>query len=217
MGDDVPWVSKPVMADLRASAPQAALDDLRRAIGEAHDALEGDEHERSVELLRWAKSVAPGSWAVREAYGVALYRAGEYAKAHSELLTYRRLTNRQDQNHLLADCARAMDRSVKVDEYVEAMRSAPVPPDRLAEAVIVQAGVRADRGDLRGALGVLKSSGLEADRLVPWHPRMWYAAGDLAQRMGDVEAARGYFAAIIAVGDDELDAQARLDELGADM
>ena len=211
--EDVPRVPKHVMADLRAAAPQHRLDDLRRAMAEAGEVLEAGDVTRALELLRWAKSVASKSAAVREAYGIALYMGGDFPAAHSELLTYRRLTNRHDQNHLLADCARAMERPEKVDEYVEAMVAADVGRDRVAEALIVQSASRADRGDLRGALEVLQRGDLRPERVAPWHPRLWYAAGDLSERMGEIDAARGYFEAIVAVGDDFLDAEERLAEL----
>jgi hypothetical protein len=148
---------------------------------------------------------------VREALGVALYHDADFPGAHRELLAYRRLSGRQDQNHLLADCARAEGRHDRVVEYVSAMQEdAKVHPERLIEGLIVLAGDRADRGDLRGALAVLGKGGLDPDDVQPWHPRLWYAAGDVAERMGDTDAAREYFEAITAVTDDFIDVEERL-------
>jgi tetratricopeptide (TPR) repeat protein len=204
-------VPKGVIADLRAAAPEGGLDDLKRAVGAAGDALASGDTGRACQLLEWAKLLAPRSAAVREAYGVASYAAGDFATAHAELVTYRRLTQRQDQNHLLADSARATGKPDKVAEYVEAMEAADVVPDRVAEGLIVLAGTKADRGDLRGALAVLEGRGdLAPERIRGWHPRLWYVAADLCERMGDHEQARDYFAAVTSVAEGFLDADERL-------
>jgi uncharacterized protein HemY len=187
------------------------LEDLERALSGAAEAVEGDDPGRALELLTWAKSVAPRSGAVREALGVAAYLAGDFAQAHRELLAYRRMTERHDQNHLLADSARAIGRHEKIGEYVREMAAAPkVPEERLMEAYIVQAGAWADRGDLRGALGVLERLDLDPDEVRAWHPRVWYLAADLCERMGDRGRARDYFEAISAVTEDFLDVEERL-------
>jgi tetratricopeptide (TPR) repeat protein len=209
---EVPRVPKDVHADFRSSVPGPELDDVIRAFTEAGRALESGEVDRALEVLLYAKAVAPRSVMIREALGVALYQHGDFAAAHAELATYRRLSGRQDQNHLLADCARAAGRHEKVSEYVTEMLDAKgIHPERLIEALIVQAGDRADRGDLRGALAVLGRAGLDPDIVQSWHPRLWYVAGDIAERMGDREAARDYFEAITAVvEDDYLDVDERI-------
>jgi tetratricopeptide (TPR) repeat protein len=204
-------VPRDVHADLRAAVAQHELDDLIRAYTAAGEALAEGDLDRALGVLEWAKALAPRSVMVREALGVARYHAGQFAEAHAELAAYRRLSGRQDQNHVLADCARAAGRHDKVVEYVNAMLAADgVHAERIAEGLIVQAGDRADRGDLRGALAVLERAGLDPDEVEPWHPRLWYAAGDVAARMGDVETARDYFEAITAVTDEFLDVEERL-------
>jgi tetratricopeptide (TPR) repeat protein len=207
-------VPRDVHADLRAAVPSADLDDVIRAWSGAVEALEADDGDRAMELLLWGKSVAPRSVLMREAVGIVLYQRGEFAAAHAELLTYRRLSGRQDQNHLLADCARAAGRPEKVAEYVAAMADADVPREHVVEGLIVQAGDRADRGDLRGALALLRRAGLDPEQVEEWQPRVWYAAGDVCERMGDLEAARDYFEAITAVVADFGDVAERLAGLG---
>lgn len=204
-----PFVHKDALRELR-TVRRDLVDDALKAYALAGEAIEEGQPERAVELLEWVKSVAPRSGVVREALGVAAYHAGDFARAHSELLAYRRMSGRQDQNHLLADCARAAGRHDKVTEYVDEMLRARVPKDRVAEALIVLAGDRADRGDLRGAWDALQRGGLEPDKVEPWHPRLWYAAADLSARMGDREAERDYLEAILAVDEDFLDVAERL-------
>ncbi len=184
-----------------------------RAYVAAGEALEDGDIERAMPLLLWAKAVAPRSVMVREALGIALYNLGDFPSAHSELVTYRRLSGRQDQNHLLADCARAVGRHEKVVEYVTQMVEAKVHPERIVEGLIVQAGDRADRGDLRGALAVLGRAELDPVDIREWHPRLWYAAAGICDRMGDVEARRDYLEAIMAVEPDFLDVEEQLEAL----
>lgn len=190
--------------------PAGVLDDVVKAVGAATDAMEQGDLKRARELLAWAKSTAPRSATIRETLGIAHYAAGDYAQAHSELQAYRRLSALQDQNHILADCARAMERHDKVAEYVQAMIAAKVDPARVAEGLIVWAGDRADRGDLEGAFETLQRADLDPVKVQPWHPRVWYVAGDLSERLGNLGQAREYFEAILAVEDDFGDVDERL-------
>lgn len=208
--EERPRLPSQVYRDLKAAALPNELTDVTRAFAAAGEALAEGDVDRATELLTWAKSVATRSAVVREALGVARYLAGDFAGAYRELLAYRRLSGRSDQNHLLADCARAAGRPDKVIEYVDEMAKAGVATDRVVEGLIVLAGDRSDRGDLRGALAALERAGLDPDRIQPWHPRLWYLSGDLWQRLGDLERARDYFEAITAVTDDFLDAEERL-------
>src|SRR5437660_12254537 len=62
---------------------------------------EGDAEAASAAATE-AKRLAPRAAPIREVLGIALYRAGAYRTALSELLAYRRMTGRVDQNHLIA-------------------------------------------------------------------------------------------------------------------
>lgn len=199
-----------VYRDVRAAAAPEQLDDVARAIGAAGEALEAGDPSRAVMLLEWAKSVASRSGAVREALGVARYHAGDYAGAHSELLAYRRMTGRADQNHLLADCARALGRPERVGEYVAEMDVAGIDPAARTEGLIVLAAARADRGDLLGARAVLERGELRPADVRPHHLRLWYAAADVAERLGEEERARELFEAVDAVDEGFGDVPERL-------
>jgi hypothetical protein len=208
--EERPKLTGDVYRELRATTRPSGLVDVMRAVAAASDAIEEGDLDRATELLTWAKNVAARSAVIREALGVTRYLAGDFVGANRELLAYRRLSGRQDQNHLLADCARAAGRSEKVAEYVDEMVRAGAPAERVAEGLLVLAGERADRGDLRGSIRALELAGLDARRIQPWHPRLWYFAGDMYERLGDLEAARHYFEAIATVEDDFFDANERL-------
>jgi tetratricopeptide (TPR) repeat protein len=208
--EEVPRLRRDVYRDLRAASHPGELDDVVRSFAAAEEALTEGNAARAVEVLTWAKSVAPRSAAVREALGIAHYLGGDFGPAHSELLAYRRLSGNHDQNHLLADCARALGKPDKVGEYVQEMQAANAPPDRLAEGIIVLAGDRADRGDVEGALAVLDRVGLNPEQVEGHHLRVWYFAADLAQRLGRTDEAREYLEAITAVDEEFLDAADQL-------
>lgn len=212
--EERPRLQRDAYRDLRSSVPPGRLDDVTRAYGAAGEAMAEGEPRQALPYLEWAKSAAPRSAVIREALGIAHYQIGDYHAASAELTAYRRLSGREDQNHLLADSARAVGRSDKVGEYVEAMlRDQRVDDERKAEGLIVLAGDAADRGDLEGALAVLARAGLRPRRIEPWHPRVWYAASDLARRAGDAEQEREYLEAVVAVDPDLLDAAERLEGL----
>ena len=211
--------------------PRAVKRELRRAVARPDDAedamlcltvgtghLEERDGETALPFLRWAKHLAPRSGAVREALGVALYLAEEYDDALAELQTYRRFTGRPDQNHLLADCHRALGRGTdKVAELVEEMRDdADVPLDRRVEGIIVWASTLADAGDVGAGRAVLRPALNETgsdDEPSEAHLRLWYVAGDLAERAGDRDEARRWFERIEDTAEGFFDTAERLGRL----
>jgi tetratricopeptide (TPR) repeat protein len=207
-----------VVRELRRSArrPQDA-DEAALALSVGSDLLDEREGEEALAFLRWAKHLAPRSAAVREALGVALYLAEDYAGALSELQAYRRFTSRPDQNHLVADATRALGRGTdRIPELVEAMQVEDVPLDRRLEGLIVWASTLADDGDVGAGRAVLRraidehDAGGEPDIA---HLRVWYVAGDLAERAGDRDDARRHFSRITANAEGFFDVEDRLARL----
>lgn len=195
-----------VYRDVKGTAGPDVREDVLRALTAAQTALGEGDVERAVDVLDWARQVAPRSWAVREALGVARYLQGDYGAAQRELQTYRRLTGAQDQNHLLADCARANGRLERAQAEVDAMVEAAVAEERVAEGLMVLAGALRDRGDHDGALAQLGRGRFERADPALHHLRMAFLASELAEEQGeDAEAAR-LRAVIAAVDADLLDA-----------
>lgn len=212
-----PQLPGAVMRDIKRTARANDVEPVATAVAVAGEALDEGEVGRAVELLAWARSRAPRSVPIREGLGVAHYLAGEFEDAQRELQAYRRMSGRADQNHLLADAARALGRTEKVVELIDEMAAGladrSVPLERYVEGLIVQAGIRADAGDHAAALALLQQVPLP-DQLGDAHGRVWYAAGDIAEAMGDLEAAREYFEAVLTVDDQFLDARERAESLG---
>lgn len=193
--------------------PRSALDDVAAALAVATKLGERGDGEGALRYLVWAKDQAPRSDAIREALGVVLYRLGRFEEALKELSAYRRLSAREDQNHLLADCARAVGADDRVEELVLSAEAAEVPTDRLAEAHIVLAATRASSGDLDGAWRALERSGLSPETAQSRHTRLWSMAAQLCMESGDVEGARDYLEAVLAVDPTDADAARALGEL----
>lgn len=179
----------------------------------AGDAIDDDAPDDALPYLAWAKEVAPRAPAIREGLAVAHYLKGAYKVALTELRAYRRLSGANDQDHLLADCLRATGAGpTEVGQVVQAMVDSDAPADRRLEALLVWAGAVADAGDLAAGQAVLR----RADRALvdaagdPARDRLTYVAGDLAERAGDVPAARRAFQRLVERSDDPYDAAERL-------
>jgi tetratricopeptide (TPR) repeat protein len=212
--DERPHLPSDVYRDLKAAAG-GELDQVATDYAAAGEALEAGNTVRAVELLRACKGRAARSAAVREALGIALYLDGKFRDAGRELAAYRRLSGRLDQNHLLADCARANGQLDKAEALVGEMMQADVPAERIAEGLLVIAGARSDGGDHRSALAALHRIDLDPPEVQPYHLRLWYLAGDLHDRLGETAQAVNRFNSITMIEPDFLDAAERAAALEA--
>lgn len=212
-------IPRAVVRELRRSARTPAdADEAALALSVASALLEDREGEAALGFLHWAKHKAPRSAAVREALGAALYLAEDYAAALSELQAYRRFTSRPDQNHLVADIHRALGKGTdRIPELVDAMQVDEVPLDRRLEGLIVWASTLADDGDVGAGRAVLRKAIADHDpkgEATVAHLRLWYVAGDLADRAGDSDDARRLFGRVVEHAEGFFDAEERLERLG---
>lgn len=200
--DEAPQLPRSVEREIRSTAPRGQADDVALALSRGAAAIDEGLLETALEHLRWAKDMAPRSGAVREALGVALYLDEQWGPALSELRAYRRLTGRNDQNHLIADAQRALGRTVdEIERDVSPLvadRNAPT--DRRIEALIVWMAALAEVTGPAAA----RSLGAEwSDRLLAVADgddeavsRLHYLLGDLAERDGDPDGALERFSAV---------------------
>ena len=203
----------PLIEEIRASTPKAKQESAIAAFEHAREMLQRGRDGAAAEAASDAKRLAPRSGAVRELYGVALYRAGRYRDALRELQAYRRMTGRLDQNHLIADSYRGLgmpDKAVPV--AVEAVRSRLRDEPR-AEAAIVGASALADLGRYDEALGLLRGFPSRRDEAQPWELRVWYVAGDVLQRAGRSSEAAEEFRRVVRYDAGAFDAAERLASL----
>ncbi len=132
----------------------------------------------------------------------------------SELKAYRRFSGRADQNHVIADCLRALGRPREAVPLAEEELRAKVPNEAKAEAVIVAASALADQGRFAEALAFLGRARTSADVAEAYTLRLWYVRGDILARAGRREEAAAEFRKIMRHDAAAFDVAERLAELG---
>lgn len=215
--DDEPQLPRGVLREIeRALGKGPKSRDIALCLSIGAQAIEQERPDVAIEVLSWARHQAPRLVPVREAYGIALYHEERWADALSELQAYRRMTDRIDQNHVIADCLRALDRGLEqVASAAEPLvADAQAPEDRRAEAAIVWAAALADAGDVGAGRAVLRRF-LERPRSgdAEHDLRVRYLAADLAERGRDQEDVHRQLELIAAVDEGFLDVADRLEGL----
>jgi tetratricopeptide (TPR) repeat protein len=160
----------------------------------AERALAEDDPDLAYEHAKVARRFGSRVGVVREAAGIAAYRAGRYAEALNDLRAARRLMGTDDLLPLLADCERGLGRP---ERALEVIRSAE--PERLGRAVrielaIVESGARRDLGQKEAAVVTLQRlPELRDPEPHPWSARLAFAYADALADAGKTEAAIQWF------------------------
>ncbi|HSL57168.1 MAG TPA: tetratricopeptide repeat protein [Acidimicrobiales bacterium] len=214
-GAPQPRRADPVDLDVGAAELGRAVGPGRQAKVESRlrDAARAFERERFTDARRILKplaEMAPASLAVRELYGLTLYRLGRWNEAAAELEVVRELGGTTEQHPVLADCYRALRRYADVDELWEELRAASPSAELVTEGRIVAAGALADRGRLDDAITELGRGFRLPKRPQVHHLRRAYALADLHERVGDLPHARGLFERVAAVDPDFADVTDRV-------
>jgi len=195
----------------RTGKADAAIARLERAAALLD---RGDARGAAAEATK-AKELAPRAPAVREVLGLALYQLERFSEALSEMQAYRRMSGRADQNHIIADCLRALgrpDRAVPLAE--EALAARGVPLAAKTEAVIVAASALADQRKFDQALGMLRRIRTRDDVAGPEVIRVWYVTGNILEQAGRKGDALREFRKILRHDPGAYDAAERVAQLG---
>jgi len=124
------------------------------------------------------------------------------------------MTGQVDQNHLIADCLRAVGKPAEVVPLAdEVLREKRAPHEVKAEAVIVAASCLADQGRYAEALAFLGRAKTRADVAEPYTLRLWYVKGDILERAGRREEAAAEFRKILRHDSAAFDVAERLAQL----
>jgi tetratricopeptide (TPR) repeat protein len=206
-------VARSVVEELRATSRSGQVDRAVQAFERAVELMERERDAAAVTPAAEAKSLAPRSGAARELLGLALYRSGRFRDALRELLAYRRITGRLDQNHLIADSYRAIGASDKAVEPARQAIKARIPDEARAEAAVVGAAALADLGRFEESLALLRSAPTGGRGARSFDLRLWYVAGDVLERLGRRREAAEEFRRIIRHDAQAFDAAERLANL----
>jgi tetratricopeptide (TPR) repeat protein len=205
---DPALLDRAVRAELR-SLSKVNADAVAKHLVAAGQLIDTDPAQ-ALAHARAARSRAARVAAVREAVGVAAYRAGEWAEALTELRTARRISGDPHTLPLIADVERALGRPEQAAAQLNEPDARRLDAQTRAELLIVVAGARRDLGQLDAALAVLERGGLDQERPRPGAVRLWYAYADALEAAGRREDAAKWFAASAAIDPEgELDAAER--------
>jgi tetratricopeptide (TPR) repeat protein len=151
---------------------------------------------------------------VREAVGVAAYRAGLWAEALSELRAARRMSGLSHQLPLMADAERGLGRPERALELAASPQARTLGVAERVELAIVASGARRDLGQADAAVLALQVPELTADEKFTFAPRLQYAYADALLHAGRAADALVWFAkAAQGDADGVTDAEDRLAEL----
>lgn len=199
------------MAELRDTVRGTSLDKTVELVERAVTHFAADDFASSALLAEEAKAMASRSGRVRELLGLSYYRSGRWQDAARELLTFRRLTVSQEQNHVIADCYRALGRPDRSLEICDEVTKDQVEPEIWSEITIVAASALADKGELSEALARLGRADLQPKSVEPRHLRLWYVRADLLERSGRSSEAKRVWESIYAEDPDFFDVSDRLE------
>lgn len=204
-----------VIEDVRHTAKKQSVDAVLGLLERAVEALDRDQPAEAQRQAGEAKRLAPRSGAVREVLGLACYRGERYRDGLRELQAYRRMTGRDDQNHVIADCHRALGAPQKAVPLVRDALRARISPETKAEAVVVGGAALADMKRYDEAVALLRGFRTDADTARPYDLRVWYVLGDVLERAGRPGEAEREFRRILRHDAEAFDTAERLARLSS--
>ena len=196
------------MAELKGTARPGKGQILVQVFAEAATAFEEENIAEAIKLAEQAKHIALRSATVRELLGLAYYRDGKFKQAAAELSAFRRLAGSTEQNPVLADCYRAMNKPERALELCNELDDSVPEPIRY-EGAIVAAGALAEMGRVDEAIARIESLDLNPASAGQHHLRAWYVLGDLLERRGRFTLALNFFEAVSAADPESTDAPER--------
>ncbi len=200
----------------RATGGGARHERVERRLGEAAEHFENERFADAARILRKLVDEAPRVAAVRELFGITLYRQEKWKNAAKELEAYRQLSEGAaavEQHPVLADCYRALQQWAQVEALWDELREVSPTAELVTEGRIVMAGSLADQGELRAAIRLIGQGFTFPKKPRPHHLRRAYVLADLCERAGDLPRARDLFARIEAADPQFADVRRRLRQM----
>lgn len=203
-----------VRAELARAGGPTLVPRYESRLEDAARAYEAERYGDAARILKKLAQQVPTAAAVRELYGLTLYRQGRWADAAKELEAFRLLSGGVEEHPVLADCYRALGDRPRVAELWDELRRASPGAALVTEGRIVMAGSLADVGDLPAAIRLLETGWKLPRRPQDHHLRRAYTLADLYERAGELVRARELFAWISARQPGFADAARRARHLG---
>jgi len=197
-----------VVGELKGTARPGKGEILVQVFAEAATAFDEENLTEAIRLGEQAKHIALRSATVRELLGLAYYRDGQFKEAARELSAFRRLAGSTEQNPVLADCYRAMNKPERALELCDEIEASVPEPVRY-EGAIVAAGALTELDRIDEAIARIESLELNPPSAEPHHLRAWYVLGDLLERRGRFTLALNFFEAVSAADAESTDAPER--------
>jgi tetratricopeptide (TPR) repeat protein len=197
-----------VVGELKGTARPGKGQILVQVFAEAATAFDEENLAEAIRLGEQAKHIALRSASVRELLGLAYYRDGRFKEAARELSAFRRLTGSTEQNPVLADCYRAMNKPERALELCDEIEASVPEPVRY-EGAIVAAGALTEMDRTDEAIARIESLELNPPSAEEHHLRAWYVLGDLLERRGRFTLALNFFEAVSAADAESTDAPER--------
>ena len=197
-----------VVGELKGTARPGKGQILVQVFAEAATAFEEENLAEAIRLGEQAKHIALRSGTVRELLGLAYYRDAQFKEAARELSAFRRLAGSTEQNPVLADCYRAMNKPERALELCDEI-DASVPEPIRYEGAIVAAGALTELDRVDEAIARIESLELNPLSAEQHHLRAWYVLGDLLERRGRFTLALNFFEAVSAADAESTDAPER--------
>ncbi|MEU4831691.1 hypothetical protein, partial [Streptosporangium sp. NPDC023615] len=207
-------LDKEIREELR-SLPLDLAELISRHLVAAERALGEDDAERAYEHTKVARRFAARIGVIREAVGIAAYRAGHFAEALSDLRAARRMTGSDSFLPIMADCERGLGRPERALDLVRSKEAERLDRVGKIELAIVESGARRDLGQHDAAVITLQRlPELRDTRPQPWSARLAFAYADALAGAGHEEPATEWFGRAMAFDEDgETDAAERYAEL----
>lgn len=183
-----------MVGELRRTAKPGRDADAIGHVERAAELLERGDPRAAVREAEKAKQAAPRAAIVRELLGLAYYGEERWREALTELQAYRRISGRQDENHVIADCQRGLGHPEKAVPVVQdALRARDVPLEIKAEGIVVAASALADLGRFDEALAMLRRAKTDDDVGRGPAMRIWYVTGSVLEQAGRKDEALAQF------------------------
>jgi tetratricopeptide (TPR) repeat protein len=197
------------------SLPTDLADLVASHLVAAARAMSDDEPERAYEHAKVARRFAGRIGIIREATGIAAYRAGQYAEALADLRAARRMTGADAYLPVMADCERGLGRPERALDLVRSKEAERLDREGKIELAIVESGARRDMGQFDAAVVTLQRlTELRDPQRRAWSVRLAYAYADALAAAGHETAATDWFERAMTFDEDgETDAAERYAEL----